>query len=379
MANISEKNLIPIDKRALSTKPFTLVVHGGAGTMSKDGSTPEQRAKYRAGLSAALLAGHLVLKDGGTAMDAAVAAVTVLEDNPLFNAGKGAVFNVAGKNELEASIMVSKPPASHPAIPDTRRGLGLTLLTQTKNPSHLARALYLNPTSVPHTFISGETAEFLGQALGEELVDPSYFYTEHRWREHRRGLGLPEEPLPQTLDATPLKSSDTPLDSYPTGTVGAVALDVHGCISSVTSTGGTTNKLVGRIGDTPLMGGGYWAEEWNVPPSKSVLKRLWRRCVGSKDTSRAVGVSGTGTGDYFIRQATAVTIVHRVQFKKESLKTAAEGTVKDLAKLGGSGGVIALDKKGNVSLPLNSSGMYRGVIKKDGIPKTAIFAEDELS
>ena len=273
-------------------------------------------------------------------MDAAVTAVSVMEgslvflfycglsfriylcnllslDIPLFNAGKGAVFNDAGKvrvinptflklflnlmylfsqNELEASIMVSKPPSSYPNIPHTRRGLSLALLTRAKNPSDIARSLYLNPTLVPHAFLSGNTAESLGQSLGATLVDPSYFFTKDRWRQHRRGLGLPEEPFPHHGDDTspPLM----PLDSYPTGTVGAVALDEDGCIAVITSTGGRTNKLVGRIGDTPHMGAGFWAEEWI--PTASFARRIWRKLTRRGKKSYAVGISGTGDGDVLI-------------------------------------------------------------------------------
>ena len=188
--------------------------------------------------------------------------------------------------------MLSKPPSSHPEIPSSRRGLGLTLLTRTKNPTHLVRALYLSPLLAPHTFLSGETAEEIGESLGEILVDPSYFYTDHRWREHRRGLGLPEDPPPNIPEPGPSFSSQ--LDQLPTGTVGAVALDVRGCIASLTSTGGRTNKLVGRIGDTPLMGAGFWAEEWNE--DSGWVRRCWNKFRGYQ-SKRAVGVSGTGDGD----------------------------------------------------------------------------------
>ena len=171
------------------------------------------------------------------------------------------------KNELEASIMLSKPPSSHPEISPSRRGLAVTLLTRVKNPGKLARALYLSPDKGPHAFLSGFNAEKLAESLGEELVDPSYFFTEHRWKEHMRGL-------PQ------LTTSIHALDPYPTGTVGAVALDAKGCIAAVTSTGGMTNKLVGRIGDTPIFGAGFWAEEWH-----------------GEGSTQAVGISGTGDGD----------------------------------------------------------------------------------
>ncbi|PPQ99735.1 hypothetical protein CVT24_009718 [Panaeolus cyanescens] len=351
---------------------YVLVIHGGAGTMSKEGSTPAQRAEYKAALSRSLLSGYDVLSHGGEAMDAVVAAVKIMEDCPLFNSAHGAVFNVEGKIELETSLMLSKPP---PHIPATRRGLGLTLLTRAKNPSSLVRALYLQPDLAPHTFLSGATAENIGASLGETLVDPSYFFTERRWREHRRGIGLPEEPLPQH-DSYDVKKVDTAtLDELPTGTVGAVALDVNGCIAVLTSTGGKTNKLVGRVGDTPVMGSGFWAEEWS---EMGWVTRIVNSLSG-RSNQKALGISGTGDGDYFIRHATASTIARRVQYLGESLEQAASHAVQDLYKGGGLGGVICLDSEGNVALPLNCSGMYRGVIREDGVPRTAIFSDEVLS
>lgn len=186
--------------------------------------------------------------------------------------------------------MLSKPPVSRPDIPPNRRGFGLTLLTKSRNPAHAARAFYLSPAEAPHTFLSGSEADRLAETLGEKLVDPSYFFTENRWREHRRGLGLPETPLPFPGDRD---EADEPLDLMPTGTVGAVALDTNGCIASVTSTGGRTNKLVGRIGDTPHMGAGFWAEQWVI---KGWLRRKWRK-VTRRPITKAVGISGTGDGD----------------------------------------------------------------------------------
>lgn len=189
--------------------------------------------------------------------------------------------------------MLSKPPASHPTIPPTRRGLGVTLLTRARNPSYLVRDLYLSPSSVPHTFVSGANAESIGASLGSQLVDPSYFFTEHRWREHRRGLGLPEDPLPQQSN-NPEPASIPSTDHFPTGTVGAIALDVRGCIAVLTSTGGKTNKLVGRIGDTPSMGSGYWAEEWKTQG----IQGLWAKIFAfGRPEPSAIGVSGTGDGD----------------------------------------------------------------------------------
>ncbi|RDX44090.1 asparaginase [Lentinus brumalis] len=370
---MSEKvPLLPQEATPASPAKFTLVIHGGAGTMDKSRSTPELRKQYKAALSRTLLAGYTVLNAGGEAMDAAVAAVSSLEDCPLFNAGKGAVFNVAGKNELETSLMLSCPPSTHPSIPPSRRGVGITLLAHARNPSQLARALYLSPESAPHTMFSGVSAESLGAPLGVELVDESYFFTEHRWREHRRGLGLPEDPLPYPGRGD--DDSQAPLDQLPTGTVGAVALDVRGCIAAVTSTGGRTNKLVGRVGDTPVMGAGFWAEEWTVT---GWARRVLRRLKGKSKTV-AVGVSGTGDGDYFIRLATGSTIGRRMKYLHEPLSVAAKACVEELRRDGGIGGVIALDNGGNVAMPMNCSGMYRGVVYEDGVPKTAIFDDDEL-
>jgi L-asparaginase / beta-aspartyl-peptidase len=166
--------------------------------------------------------------------------------------------------------MLSRPPTSHPQVPPTRRGFGLTLLTTARNPIKLARALYLSPTTAPHTMLSGTFAADLVPDLPQ--VDPEYFFTEKRWREHRRGLGLPEEPLPYPPKKDELE--DAPLDELPKGTVGAVALDIRGCLAAATSTGGKTNKLVGRIGDTPQVGSGFWAEEWKV---KGWIKRKLRK------------------------------------------------------------------------------------------------------
>ncbi|KAF9451273.1 asparaginase [Macrolepiota fuliginosa MF-IS2] len=374
MVTSEKSSLLPVTSLPVKGKGksnYVLVIHGGAGTITREGSSPKQRADYRKALRDALEAGYNVLRDGGEALDAVVAAVTVMEDCPLFNAGKGAVFNVAGKNELEASIMLSKPPASHPHIPPTRRGVSATLLTKARNPSQLIRALYLAPDRVPHPLVSGSTAEEIAASLGETLVDPSYFFTERRWREHREGLGLPEEPLPYPPDGNDTRT----LDQLPKGTVGAVALDIRGCIATLTSTGGRTNKLVGRIGDTPHMGSGFWAEEWK--PSNSTWLQKFVNMITRRPM--ALGVSGTGDGDYFIRLATASTIARRVQLKHQSIKKAGQIAVDDLLHDGGLGGVIILDSQGHVAMPMNSPGMYRGVIRNDGVPLTAIFFDEEVA
>jgi len=196
--------------------------------------------------------------------------------------------------------MLSKPPSTHPTIPETRRGISLTLLRCTRNPSQLVCGIYLAPDLVPHPMLSGETAESIGsEELGIATVDPSYFWTEARWRQHRRGLGLPEEPNSPSDSVTDVGSIQEMekmdlLDLLPKGTVGAVALDIRGCIAVVTSTGGRTNKLVGRIGDTPIMGSGFWAEEWKR--KRGLFGKTWD-LFKNKSSVQAVGISGTGDGD----------------------------------------------------------------------------------
>ncbi|THH07761.1 hypothetical protein EW145_g3162 [Phellinidium pouzarii] len=375
---ISEKRPLlqhPLPSKDRTSKPV-LVIHGGAGTMTREGSTPERRELYKKTLRDALLKGNEVLQRGGEAMDAAVAAVSILEDCPLFNSGKGAVFNVAGKNELESSIMLSKSPASHPNIPRNRRGFSLTLLTTSRNPSQAVRLLYLAPDSAPHPFLSGMAAEEIAHALGAARVDPSYFFTKARWNEHRRGLGLPKEPVPyHDHDHDQNWEDEGDIGDYvPKGTVGAVALDERGCIATVTSTGGRTNKLVGRIGDTPHMGSGFWAEEWSA---ENWVKRAWRK-ITRKGGKQAVGISGTGDGDYFIRYNAAASIAYRMRFLGESLKKASETVVKTLGENEGLGGVIALDEQGNYTLPMNSSGMYRGVITAEEANRTS-FSKSFMS
>ncbi|KAI9445654.1 asparaginase [Russula earlei] len=377
----NEKRPLLLKQRHPKRSKHVLVIHGGAGTILRERSSPEDLARFHDGLRAALGVGNAILSSGGEAMDAVVAAVSVMEDNPIFNAGKGAVFNSAGFNELEASLALSRPPASHPDVPPSRHALALTLLTHTRNPSQLARTLYLSPDKTRHAFLSGAPAEDLG---GLPPVHPSYFYTSARWREHRRGLGLPEDDAPPGKEEGAIaggKDDDDDdddddevlLDMMPLGTVGAVALDGRGCIAVCTSTGGRTNKLPGRVGDTPHNGAGFWAEEWQAPRGRWLrwLPHPWPGKV------HAVGVSGTGDGDAFIRQNTAATLAHRMQYLNEPVQKAARSVVEALLREGGVGGVIALDNHGNVATPLNCPGMYRGLVREDGVLKTAIF-EDEV-
>ncbi|OLL25005.1 Isoaspartyl peptidase [Neolecta irregularis DAH-3] len=253
-----------------------------------------------------------------------------MENSPLFNAGKGAVFTEDGTNELEASVMTTNA---------TRRTMSATLLRHVKNPILLVKALLTRRDLCPHAFISDVKAEDLAKELGLELVNQEYFYTDKRWQEHK-----------QTGDM-----------SLPRGTVGAVALDIFGEISVATSTGGLTNKFSGRIGDTPVAGAGYWADLWKT--------RILRR-------TRKVGVSGTGDGDWFIRLGTARTVVESVK-RGLSLKKASRNAVGELWNEAAAGGVIVLDNRGKWAMDFNCDGMFRGYAK-DGEIKVAIFRDDEL-
>ena len=316
--------------------PVAIAVHGGAGTINRDEMSAEREAEIRIVLEKALRAGHAVLAEGGSSVNAVTAAVTTLEDSPLFNAGKGAVFNCAGKNELDAAIM-------NGATLDAGAVAGLR---RTKNPVLLAR-LVLEKS--PHVLLIGEGAESYGAAHGIEMVDPAYFHTQERWeqlkalqaREHVEGCG----------DAVAALGGFDPLSF---GTVGAVALDAAGNLAAATSTGGMTNKRYGRVGDVPVIGAGTYAD------------------------NATAAISATGHGEYFIRTVAAHSIASRMAFKGESVQQAADAVVMDLLKnMGGGGGVIAIDANGHIAMPFNTSGMYRGFIDVDGKMQTAIYHEEE--
>jgi len=300
-----------------------LVIHGGAGVVAKE-VTPEKEKAVRAGLQKALDAGYGVLKSGGASLDAVVAAITVLEDDPNFNAGKGAVFNHDGKNELDASIMDGA----------TQRAGSVANVHRIRNPILLARAVM---DKSPHVMMVGDGAEAFAQSIGMTLVDPKYFYTDKRWQELQDALR--EEAAQEKSTASKH------------GTVGAVALDSAGRLAAGTSTGGMTNKRFGRVGDSPVIGAGTYANA---------------RCA----------VSATGWGEFYIRAAAAHDICARVEYRGEPVKQAADDVVMEVVpKLGGDGGVIALDADGNFAAPFNTEGMYRGWIDRDGKAHIAIFAE----
>ncbi|MDQ3389292.1 MAG: isoaspartyl peptidase/L-asparaginase [Gemmatimonadota bacterium] len=314
-----------------------IVIHGGAGTMTRAGMTPEREAEYRAALTAALQAGHAVLAAGGGSLDAVTAAVRLMEDSPLFNAGKGAVFTHEGKNELDAAIMYGP----------TRAAGAVAGLRRVKNPIDLARAVMERS---PHVMMIGEGAEGFAQAQGIELVLESYFHTDARWQSLQRTLE--QERAGAGTAALPDGASEIPgSDDRKFGTVGAVALDRQGNLSAATSTGGMTNKRWGRVGDVPVIGAGTYA-------------------------SPGCAVSATGHGEFFIRYTVARDICARMEYQGAGLEAAANTVVMDvLVDAGGEGGVIAMDSRGNHAMPFNSSGMYRGYMGSDGRATVAIFKE----
>ncbi len=318
---------------------FVLVIHGGAGTILKSQMSPEKEKAYTDALNEALSKGSAILEKGGSALDAVEAAVRILENNPLFNAGKGAVFTNDGKNELDASIMDGKALTAGAVA-------GVKTI---KNPISAARAVM---EKSPHVMMAGNGAEQFAKEQGLEIVDPSYFYTEDRWKGLQRATK--EDSIKTQLDHadTTKRSMIRQLENrdYKYGTVGAVALDQHGNLAAATSTGGMTNKKFGRIGDSPIIGAGTYAN------------------------NKTVAISGTGWGEYFIRLVMAKTISDMMEFGKMNLKTASDEMVmKRLPALGGDGGIIAVDKDGNIAMPFCTEGMYRGFIKERGKPTVMIY------
>lgn len=308
-----------------------LVIHGGAGTIVKEQLSPELEKEYREKLSEALLAGHAILKAGGTSMDAIVTAIKVMEESPLFNAGRGAVFTHDGKNEHDASIMDGK----------TRAAGAVAGVSIVKSPITLARTVM---EKSPHVLLTGRGAEMFATEQGLEIVDPAWFWTERRWKQ-LQDLLVKEK---SAAGAALLRD-----DERKFGTVGAVALDRHGNLAAGTSTGGMTNKRWGRVGDSPIIGAGTFAD------------------------NATCAVSSTGHGEYFIRWVAAYDVAALMKYRGDSVEKAANMVVNETLKsAGGSGGLIALDAKGNFALPFNTSGMYRGWIRADGVPQTRIYRED---
>jgi beta-aspartyl-peptidase (threonine type) len=296
---------------------YVIVIHGGAGTIKKENMTDEQRASYESKLTEALKAGEAILANGGASIDAVIAAVNVMEDSPLFNAGKGAVFNSEGKNEMDASIMDG----------NTLKAGAVAGVTSIKNPINAARLVM---DSSAHVMMTGKGAEQFASLHGVEIVDPSYFHSERSWREYQRVKAQLEEGRK--------------------GTCGAVALDVNGNLAAATSTGGMTFKRYGRVGDSPIIGAGTYAN------------------------NESCAVSCTGHGEYFIRNVVAYDITARMLYLGESLEKASDYIVNTkLVAQQATGGLVAVDKDGNVAMPFNTPGMYRGYIKQGETPVVLIY------
>jgi beta-aspartyl-peptidase (threonine type) len=322
---------------------WALVVHGGAGAITRDDLRPEQDAVYREALTTAAQAGAAVLRAGGSALDAIEAAIHLLEDDPLFNAGRGAAFTAEGRNELDASIMDGATLAAG----------AVAGITTTRHPISAARAVIEGSA---HVMLGGEGADAFARSQGLEQVDPSYFFTERRWRALEKGLsrlGLPIPPRPQGAPEDPSPRAALVHEEGKHGTVGVVARDSHGNVAAGTSTGGASAKRWGRVGDSPLIGAGTYA------------------------SNRAAAVSCTGAGEYFIRLGVAHEICALVQHKGLPLQDACDQVIQgDLSALGGDGGVIAVAPDGQMAWSFNTTGMYRARIA-EGEPLVVGVYRDE--
>jgi beta-aspartyl-peptidase (threonine type) len=297
---------------------YAIAIHGGAGTILKSTMTAEKELAYKKALQDAIEAGEAVLKKDGRALDAVEMAIRSLEDNPLFNAGKGAVFTNEGKNEMDAALMNGKDLAAG----------GVAGITHIKNPISLARGVM---DKSDHVLLTGAGAIDFAKKINAEFADDAYFFVQMRYDQ----LEAAKKENKMILDHTEDKDKKF-------GTVGAVALDVHGDIAAGTSTGGMTNKKFGRVGDSPIIGAGTYAN------------------------NKTCAISCTGHGEFFIKSVVAYDISCLMEYKGLSLKEACSIVVMDkLVKIGGEGGLIAIDAKGNIELPFNSEGMYRAS-KKSG-------------
>jgi beta-aspartyl-peptidase (threonine type) len=306
------------------------IIHGGAGVIRRGTLTPEREKEYRDKLEEAVLAGYKALQSGRNSLDAVEIAIRILEDSPLFNAGKGAVFTNDGKNELDASIMNGKTLAAG----------AVAGLHRVKNPITLARAVM---EKSPHVMMIGDGAEKFAAEQKIELVDPKYFWTQPRWDALQQIL---KEEKDKKVSGQVI--AEEPANKF--GTVGAVALDKNGDLAAGTSTGGMTNKKYGRVGDAPIIGAGTYAN------------------------NETCAVSATGWGEYFIRLSVARDICSMIEYRGLPIQNAADTVIKQkLQKLGGDGGVIAMDKFGYIGISFNSEGMYRAYIDKDGKPVVEIY------
>lgn len=347
-------NQSPVDKKPIGepvkqptsdkieSDNFGIVIHGGAGTILKENMTDSLENEYKLVLEEAVKAGHQILANGGSSLEAVQVSINIMENSPLFNAGKGAVFTNEGTNEMDAAIMDG----------ETRNAGAIAGVTTVKNPINLAYEVMENS---PHVLLSGKGAEQFAQERGLEIVEPSYFYTENRYQSLQRVLEA-EKAKQATEDSINNATAfyDPFIKESKFGTVGCVALDKSGNLAAGTSTGGMTNKKWNRIGDVPIIGAGTYAN------------------------NATCAVSATGWGEYFIRGVVAYDISAMMEYREMSLQEAATEVIQEkLTELGGEGGIVAIDAKGNIAMEFNSAGMYRAAMNKKGELTIGIYSENE--
>ncbi|HEU5351115.1 MAG TPA: isoaspartyl peptidase/L-asparaginase [Terracidiphilus sp.] len=332
-------------QKSAATHQWAIVLHGGAGVIERSSMTPQAEAEYRAGLKQAIQAGAAVLDKGGSSMDAIEAAIRILEDNPLFNCGRGSVFTADGKNEMDAAIMDGA----------TLKAGAVAGVMRTRHPISAARSVMEKTEWV---LLSGSGADDFAASVGLQMEPPSYFFTERRWQSLVRYLkehNLPIPPRPAgapPAPAKPLAFFETP-EAHKYGTVGMVALDKYGNIAAGTSTGGLTGKRWGRIGDSPQIGSGTYA------------------------SNQSCAVSGTGTGEFFIRLGVAREVCNLVQFRHMRLQAAADEVIhKELEALHGDGGVIAITPDGQMAWSFNTPGMFRARLREGGKLEIGIYNDE---
>lgn len=319
-----------------SAQNFGIVIHGGAGNIKKENMSDSLEQAYKAKLDEAIRTGHEILANGGTALEAVQRTINIMEDSPLFNSAKGAVFTNEGKNELDASIMDG----------ETLNAGAIAGVTNVKNPINLAYEVMVNSE---HVLLAGKGAENFAEQQGLEIVDPEYFYTENRFRSMERAREREREKNNKTAFYDPFIKDEK------FGTVGCAALDKHGNLAAGTSTGGMTNKKFNRIGDAPIIGAGTYAN------------------------NKTCAVSSTGWGEFFIRGVVAYDISAMMEYRGISLAEAAKEVIQNkVPKMGGNGGIIAIDHEGNVSMEFNTSGMYRAAMNKEGVLTLGLYEQNEV-
>lgn len=317
-------------------KGFGIVLHGGAGTIIKEYTSDSLENAYKSKLEEAIRAGHSILEKGGSSLDAVTATINILEDSPLFNAGRGAVFTHEGRNELDASIMDGA----------TLKAGAVAGVRHIKNPINLARDVM---DKSPHVMLYGAGAEVFAQGLGYQMMDTSYFYTQKQYDILKDVIRRQKE-----KEAKKVAYNDPILNDYKFGTVGCVALDKSGNLAAGTSTGGMTNKRWNRIGDSPIIGAGTYAN------------------------NATCAVSATGWGEYFIRSAAAYDISALMDYKGLSLKDAAMEVIQNkIPNLGGDGGIVAIDKNGNMTMEFNTAGMFRASMNSKGEMMIGMYKDSE--